>query len=455
MRTRILLVTTCVVSIAACGNSRERTADDEVGHDSGIQDAEQGTAFADDSSSEGSEATSAASEDADADSSSDTSADPKFDTLAVPDALLPNCGGMGMADPEFSYIWVANSLEGTISKIDTVTLLEEGRYKTRADSVGSPSRTSVNLSGDVAVANRSGGITKVIARHEACDEKLNGQAGLQTSSGKFDVLPWGEDDCVAWHTPMPGYNTNRPAAWTAGVLNPITCEIEDQYFWTSAANTEQLGSLHVMRLDGVDGSIDEDLAMPDITVGSFGAYGGAVNSENDFWFITYSQPRVLVRVDFDSLVHDVWEVPPSVCSYGFTVDSLDRPWIGGFCDGSAFFDPKTEEFTLLAGMLGYGLQEDDQGVMWLATYSPPGLRGIDISTLQQTKWILLPPNASARGVSVDFFGYVWFVSMENSAYRVDTLTETWESYDGLDAPYTYSDMTGHGLHVVSGGLPQG
>ena len=51
------------------------------------------------------------------------------------------------------YIWIANSAEGTVSKIRTETMVEEGRYLTRPDGAGDPSRTSVSLRGNVAVAN--------------------------------------------------------------------------------------------------------------------------------------------------------------------------------------------------------------------------------------------------------------------------------------------------------------
>ena len=115
-----------------------------------------------------------------------------------------NCAGNVM----LSYIWVANSDQNTISKIATSTMIEEGRYRTRA-TPGRPSRTSVNLGGDVAVANRDGGVTKVIANPEHCDEMTNGVPGLQTSGGPNDILPWGEDDCVVWHTPIP-HTANRP-----------------------------------------------------------------------------------------------------------------------------------------------------------------------------------------------------------------------------------------------------
>jgi len=376
---------------------------------------------------------------------------PKFDLSQVPDAAMGNCNNGGGNEPEFSYIWVANSGESTISKVNTVTLEEEGRYSTRPDNAGSPSRTSVNLSGDVAVANRNGGVTKVVAVHDNCDEMTNGMPGLQTSTGKLDVLPWGQDDCVAWHTPI-NQTSQRPLAWTAGAQNPNTCEIEDQFVWTTASTSGQ--PLNVYLLDGIDGVIDSEFQVPEVSAGYFGGYGGAVNSENDYWFITYDTPRKLIKVEFEDLSYSLWDVPAEVCSYGFTVDSLDRPWIGAFCGGTTMFDPETEQWTTLDGIMGYGLQEDANKTMWLGTYSPPGIRAINIETMELGTWIELPTNSS-RGVSVDFYGYVWFVDMQNSAFRVDTELETWEAYTGLNSPYTYSDMTGWGLSLAAGGIPQG
>ncbi|MFV8753627.1 hypothetical protein ACNOYE_23990 [Nannocystaceae bacterium ST9] len=459
MRRLPVVPLTCLF-LLACGDNRGEgtsTAADEIGTDSLDTNSEQATEAGETNGTEVGETNGTTSnpDDTTNDGTSNDGNDeeaPKFDTLVVPDAGMGNCEGMGMGDPEWSYIWVANSGEGTISKINTVTLVEEGRYRTRADAGGSPSRTSVNLTGDVAVANRTGSVTKVVALHENCDEMKNGQPGLQTSSGKFDVLAWDQDDCVAWNTPFPGVTTQRPLAWTSGLLDPNTCEVTDQFVWTTAGISGQAGSTHVYRLNGDDGSIDEDIPIPEIGAGFFGGYGGAVDSMNNYWFITYDTQQ-LIKVDYETLDYTIYPVGVQ-CPYGFTIDSLDRPWTGEFCGGSGFFDPMTEQWTTLPGITGYGLQEDDEGVMWIATFSPPGLRGFDIETLQEIKWIMLPTNSS-RGVSVDFEGYVWFVDMETSAWKVDTDAGTWESYSGLTGPYTYSDMTGHGLNLVSGGIPQG
>ena len=391
-------------------------------------------------------------------SATDSSSDPdttnglKFDVNAQPDiGDNPGCGGGDTdGDVEFSYIWVANSAQGTISKIDTQTLQEMGRYIVRPDSMGSPSRTSVNQSGDVAVANRLGGVTKVYADPADCIDS-NGTPGIQTSVDA-NFLPWGTEECIAWYTPF-AYSTQRPVAWAPGTLNMATCKYEDEKLWTAGGQNSVVDSLVIHRLNGETGAVEDTVAMPDVPIGYFGAYGGAVNAEGDFWFVIYDVvPSHLVHVDSETLQYTKWVVPPGICPYGFTVDSKGRPWSGSFCQASFRFTPETQTFDQFP-VLGYGLQQDAEGRMWIADYSLPGTRAIDPETLQILQSIPLP-SGSVKGVSIDFFGYVWIVDMTQSAYRVDPDTMEIQSYDNLVGPYTYSDMTGWGLNNVAN-PPQG
>src|SRR5688500_9581229 len=62
-------------------------------------------------------------------------------------------GGAIIIDPEMTagqspLIWVANSGEGTVSKIDTRTMKEIARYYTYPGGGADPSRTTVSLVGD-------------------------------------------------------------------------------------------------------------------------------------------------------------------------------------------------------------------------------------------------------------------------------------------------------------------
>jgi hypothetical protein len=360
--------------------------------------------------------------------------------------------GGGMLD--FSYIWVANSAQHTVSRIDTTTLTELGRYYVRPDLSGNPSRTSVGLTGDVTVASRMGGVTKYYARVEDCED-TNGTPGIQTSAGPNDILPWDQEECRAWHTPFPQYNVMRPMAWTSGTLNEETCEIEDAKVWTTGAVANTPSTAHAIRLDGATGQVDVQLNVPEVCVGTYGPYGGAVDENNDFWFHSRDclGPAPLVRVDADGGGYDVYDVPAPVAPYGITVDSNSRIWLAGYQGGIARFDPDTETFDVIEGVTGLGIQEDAQGRMWMAVYPWNLFRGVhafDVDTMQIVQTIdMSAATPSSRGISIDFEGYVWMVDQNTSAWKIDPDNNSWEEVDGLVGPYTYSDMTGWGLKLVT------
>ena len=384
-----------------------------------------------------------------------TGEDPKFDVGELPDAGR-GCGGGG-GDVEFSYIWVANSAQGTISKINTQSLLEEGRYIVRPDSAGNPSRTSVNLSGDVAVANRYGGVAKVYARTEDCQES-NGMPGIQTSTGAADILPWGVEECLAWYTPM-AYTTQRPLAWSSGDLDPVTCKYTEQKAWTAAAQSSQGGSIVVSVLNGETGALEMAIPIPEVPIGSFGPYGAAFDPEGNFWFVDSGNDgpgQELVRVRGDDYTYQIWNTPADLYAYGFTVDTKGRPWIAGYQGGVARFDPVTETFDVNPAVTGLGIQEDAEGRMWMAVYpwnAPNSIVALDRDSLALLKTIDLPEANLVKGISIDFYGKVWAVDQGTSAFRIDPVTDLYEIYSGLTGPYTYSDMTGWGLSNVTN--PQG
>jgi len=372
-----------------------------------------------------------------------------FDVGVIPDGGGSSCGGGKGGRVDFSYIWVANSTQNAVSKINTQSMIEEGRYLVHPGS-GNPSRTSVSLSGDVAVANRNGGITKLYANHDDCVES-NGVAGLQTSSGGGDVLPWDQEECRAWYTPM-AYTTQRPLAWSPGTFDPVACAWEGQMLWTAAAQSGVSGSVVVTVLDGETGAIDAEIPMPEIAIGFYGPYGAAFDTNGDFWFVDAGNDgpsQELVRVDAVTLDYDIW-MTPSVSPYGFTVDTLGRPWIAGYAGGVARFDPITETFQVNDTITGLGIQEDANGVMWMAHYpwSYEGVIAIDRDTMAVLDQIDLP-SSLAKGVSIDFYGNVWVVDQGTSAFRIDPATMTIDTFTGLVGPYTYSDMTGWGLSSVS------
>jgi hypothetical protein len=357
---------------------------------------------------------------------------PVFDVGAP--AGTETCAGEGNAVGEdFSYIWVANSPENTISKINTQTLVEEGRYETR-DTFGNPSRTSVALSGHMAVANRSGGLTKYYAYD--CPDPIG------TSTGPADVYPFGTDGCFAWHTPM-NCSSQRPVAWTPGTFNEDTCSYEDELLWSACYNGGT--QIDAVRLDGETGAILDTVNVQGIVSDSFGAYGGASDSEGNFWFSQLGTGR-LVRVDAQTLTYEVWNMP--ISGYGMAVDGKDRAWICG--SGVARFDYATGMFATSNNTDGSAAGcMADQTHIWLAGGS--NVRGINLESMNVEH--NHPIASYIHGTSIDFHGNVWGVSRDTRAYRVDPATGMVGTVDGLNSPYTYSDMTGYGLANSVG--PQG
>ncbi len=377
---------------------------------------------------------------------------PRFD-LGGSDVPASSCGaGNGKGgELEFSYIWIANSSEGTVSKIDTQTGVEEGRYRTSAAGSDSPSRTSVNQFGAVAVGNRigGGGVMKVAATEEGCVEK-NGTPGIQTSTGPGDVLPFLEDECALWSTPLPiADNGPRAIAWEGGEIDPDTCEntVPNPRLWVGYGGVAQ----EVYRLDGSTGAVLDHITIP----GAGGLiYGGAVNAEGDLWMVNRGANR-LIRVDAVTLGWEEYAIPST--PYGMGVDANGDPWIVSYAGGPGAdhvyrFDVATSTFVDAGGTNGYyrGMNLDRDGRAWVGGNNPCRLAVFDAqadSLISDN--IALPGCTTPVGVSIDVDGFVWVVDQNGTAFKVDPTTYAIQlTVTGLVGPYTYSDMTGAGLNLV-------
>lgn len=364
------------------------------------------------------------------------------------------CGNDG-----WSYLWVANTAAGTVSKINTRTLVEEGRYRSRPDAVGNPSQTSVSVDGNaVVVANRSTGIQKIWARPELCDPTRNGQPEVQTSSGGGDVRWWEEEDCIAWYAEFPEATTQRPVSWTAGVQDPQTCEYLDQKVWTvtgssqgSLPGTCNGGGVVVHRLNGDTGEVEDQLAIPpsDFACDWFGPFGSAVDSEGNFWFHNRG-PLSAVKVDFETLEYEVFE---RLDDYGdgLTVDTRGRPW---FSAGNLRLDPQQMAWQAARffGQPGGGITQDYLGRIWTPAEELNSIAWMDPETLALGGVVTLPDVGVVNGLSVDIDGNIWALLRYGSrAYRIDPTRHTIVWYEGLAEPDAFSDMAGGRIHALTCG----
>ena len=470
------LATFALLSLVACGNVR--TEDPFGGGETGAS----GPGSTMPSNSDPT-ATGGASEDG---SSGDVDDDVLFD---LPVGDVPNTPG----DADFSYIWIANSAQGTVSKIDTRTATELARYRTRPDppvgdityALRGPSRTSVNLAGDVIVVNRDEyGAVKIAARPEHCVD-ADGNGVVTTSSGPGDILPWGEDECVLWDATLPV--GSRPAAWTSGEMVADGNDYINLRVWTAAPDPNVQGGGIIYLLDGDDGAILDEVRLTpgECNCGTFGPYGGAVDGDNTFWTFGQNAQTLgdgpLIRVDYDDESIPGYMVIPfpagATPGYGIMVDSEGRPWLAGFNNDLFRYNPGAGTWTevdmsgLAAPFSGTnptlrGIQQDANGDIWVAlAYGYPTLLGAtdhgvlrvdadSASVIEVIDSSVLTGLSMPAGISIDFEGYVWVVdTLANAAWKVDPSDYSFEKVAGLVNPYTYSDMTGHGLQ--NAGTPEG
>jgi len=363
-----------------------------------------------------------------------------------------------------TYIWIANSAQGTVSKIDTRTMEELGRYITTPMSNGSPSRTSVGSTGAVVVANRGNGldsfggtpgITKIEAEAEQCEDR-NNNGMIETSTGAADIMPWMQDECVSWFTPLTFYS-NRPVSWAppAGPDLPETV-------WTAGAELDHCVAanctIQVIRLNGDTGAEEVRIEIGPLSgvafVGGFadlkdyGPYGGASDGGGNFWgFI--SNTTHLFRIDALSLEYRLWEIP-NHSAYGITVDPRGNVFLCAEA-GLTRFEPDTETFTTnsTGAALGQnGCMTDGGDIIWVGGGGTGGALGLHSYNAITMDFLDSYPVGGVKGVSVDYDGNVWGVgglATGDRAWRLDPTTGMSDEFVGLTGAYSYSDMTGFGL----------
>jgi len=366
-----------------------------------------------------------------------------------------DCNDVKRQPFDFSYLWVANSPEGTVSKIDTQLATEVGRYISGPIGATDPSRTSVSADGRYAVVvNRSGGISMIAAETDECiDADVSGT--IETSSGIGDVLAWGEDECVLWNVALPGSGSTgpRPVSWTIGEQDPISCEYGIGNVWVGWYD-QGANQGNFRLLDGTTGATIEDVAVPSWSGEAFGPYGGAIDADNNFWAIGWGPNGPIIRIDGVTNVATNYGSPGGWI-YGMGLDLEGNTWATGCGTPAVYrFDAVAETWETVANIAGAsclrGMQVDSNGVAWIAKNSPCGLASIDTTTDPPTVLdanIDLPGCSTPVGVSIDAEGFVWVVDQgSNRAMKYDPTTGLVDStVEGLVGPYTYSDMTGAGI----------
>ncbi len=369
-----------------------------------------------------------------------------------------------------NFIWIANTPEGTVSRFNTETFVEEGRYYTGPAGGGNdPSRTSVGSLGDVYVGNRRGNsISRISVLGTGCPD-TNGD-GVITTSTDGTFLPWGQDDCVLWHTSLetafPGERFVRAVA--AQDVEGPDGELK-QFVWVGGYETQR-----VAKLDGETG------AVLFVTPAPARPYGFALDGRGNLWISTRDNSRI-GRIDTnrcvdaascaaaacdgegamaDACIKQTIAAPIGGLPYGITVDFNQRVWIGG--NDIARYDPdapagsrwQRSNLTFSGSIKVHGIAADAEGWIWGAAQTN-GVVRVDAENPSMWTVVTGTTGTSNKGMAVDAEGKIWSVTQTNQAVVITpgpTISDASVNTDvarSIVSPYTYSDMTGLQLRLAT------
>ena len=407
-----------------------------------------------------------------------------------------------------AFLWAANSNTDGVSKVDTNTDEEVGRYWVASN----PSRTAVDLDGNMWVIGRNDGrVTKIMWNESDCFDR-NNNGTIETSrrvAGAVTVVNNANDpladECVAHSQVLnPAHPSGRGVAvtpngqiWfgfsdgdinTAGgvqALDPYTFQTTPSYPPTDIPIWTQDNS---------------GTYTPSGDTGNLGrVYGLISDSSGDIWAGSVWDGQALARFDPQAREwKEMYPIPGCRRTYGIAVDGQDRIWLGCWSPSqavAAVFDPATKTsrtFYMPSSPYDAG-NPPASGATLPVTYDPNQAQSVRTSALGVEPntgdiWIThndgsgvisrlrydannpdaatftivratindndntTIPEASGRnmrGVGFDSNGFAWHLGMSSEyAIKIDPTTNTrinTVAMPGAGGHYTYSDFTGSSL----------
>jgi hypothetical protein len=381
----------------------------------------------------------------------------------------------------FPVMWIANAGEDTVSKIDTTTGKETGRYKTWFTGTAgypahlgnpyagaAPSRTAVDTDGNVYVGNRHfDGRAPVLLKILASgfiDRNGNGVEDTSTDANNNGVIDPGEikplvdsnanqiidpseiqDERVAWATRLPTTENNAlgrsVSIDTAGNV------------WFGCHNTQRY-----YKIRGTDGVT---LSGPHTTVvGGLGhtPYGSVIDGNNILWGASLSNN--LLKMDTtqpDNAALKARFVHAGQ-NYGIALGlqgGVQHIYLG-LISGNRYVDFNTASNTFsfpncgLNNFAGIGIATDGNGDVFIGHNN--GLRKCSSAGVQIWDAPLQPGTFDGWGVVIDSDQNAWLIHRMSGTGPPGKIAK----YNGATGaamgvfnvgsnPYTYSDATGIGI----------
>ena len=359
----------------------------------------------------------------------------------------------------FPVLWVANAGEDTMSRINTDggpptraagDGCEEARYLTDyglpasldnhgAFSGAAPSRTAVDTTGNVYVANRNfnnGRTPELIKIAIEGGVDRNGNGVIDTSSdtdgncvitademlpviddgdGILNIADF-QDERVIWISPYAG----------VAHLGRSLCIDPDGNLWAGTFSTsrayykfDQAGNL----LLGPIGT-------------SASNYGCAVDADGTLYGATLGS--TMVELDTNAGTHTINRT--NQLNYGIVLGN-DRVYLGSTLQG---FNPATNTFQSSIAFSGTGVAVDGDGAVWFGTSFLRKFVTTVTGDLNTTP-VCSVGTLGARGPIVGKGGHIWTINTgSDSVSQYDSDCNFISTIPVGRDPYTYSDATGFG-----------
>ncbi len=231
-------------------------------------------------------------------------------------------------------VWVPNSGDQTVSKIDAEQAAEVARYPIAGDAPAE--RLAVDYNGDAwvltsALEGRSS-LLKLAATEDRCIDR-DGD-GLATSSGPEDVLPVGADECVLLELPVGDDGDYARSLSVDGTAAPDG-ELGG-HVWVGLAGAQRL-----LELDGETGELLREVALPELT-----PHASVFDPWGALWIVDRDGKLGRVNPAVDPPEIEVIEVPLS-CYELESIASDDQGVLtltGFACENVTLFDPALESW---------------------------------------------------------------------------------------------------------------
>jgi len=311
-------------------------------------------------------------------------------------------------------VWVPNTGDGTVSKVDAQSAQESARYRVP----GTPERVAIDQDGDAWVLSPSlqgvSSLTKLAAGAPACVDRDGN--GLRTSQGPDDVLTLGDDECVLLSTDV-GADAELARALAIGGPHGPDSGVDHVYVGLESAQ-------RVLELDADGAEVLRELPTPGLS-----PFDAAFDPWGMLWLV--DRQGLLGRIDpgAASPQIEIHEAPlrcyelESLASDAAGVLTLS----GASCEDVVTYDPVRDRFQALktAGVL------DTRGVTVLGAESWLSHTAGEISRVRRAPLAILGSYGLASdgfsplesiAIGADSAGQIWTVSSSGAPHGQGVLS---------------------------------